>query len=572
MNNKKQYKVCTASVSSQNAKATTDLTDKDYLAAGGQAMVFAKKDQGLAYKIYHDQKQMIPVAKIQELSELKHNNILGPIEPLYDYKTRVPIGFTMRYIQGIEFLCKIFTQTFRDEKNISPLEIVPLVTQKQQTLQYTHGKGILAVDFNEMNFLLDKALKNVYFIDVDNYQTKNFPCVAIMESIRDRQAKGKHTEFSDWFSWGIVTFQMYVGMHPYKGFCKGFKPAEWSKRMDQGMSCFHPDASLPTTCQDFSIIPKKHRDWYEAVFQHGERSIPPYADDITIAATIVHTIGSKGDFVVRELLETPERIMNVYVSNGKHFIVTSRGVYDNKKKKVVTFQQTHKRAQKGLCDVFGEDPLFVYQKDFQAKFYELNGTEVSAIKAEDMMGNNGATYTINNGQLIENTFERFGRLQHRAKVVCDISKSHKIFKGVVVQDDFMKCRLTVPFEIGKCVNVNIAELDGRRIVDARYENGICVVHSEKQGKYSKYIICFNDAHSDYSILEEEIINIHPVNFTVLPNKMCLLIDDEKLLLFKNNKGRKQITNLPFNVSMRLYHDNMQVLFVDDRKLYSVQMK
>jgi hypothetical protein len=569
MNNKKTYKVSTT-------KNTTTLTDKDYLAVGGQAMVFAKKKQGLAYKIYHDPKQMIPVAKIQELAELKHDNILAPIEPLYDTVTRVPVGFTMRYVQGIEFLCKIFTRTFRDEKNISPMEIVGLVTQKQNTLRYIHTQSnhtILGVDLNEMNFLLDKDIKNVYFIDVDNYQTKNFPCVAIMESIRDRTTKrGEFSELTDWFSWAVVTFQMYIGMHPYKGFCKGFKPAEWSKRMDQGVSCFHPDASLPTTCQDFSVIPKKHRDWYEAVFQHGERSIPPFADGVVIAAAIVRTIGSKGDFVVRELLETPEPIMNVYVSNGKRFIVTSGGVYDNQKKKVVTFQKPYKRAQKGLCDVFGEDPLFVYLKDLKAKFYELNGTEVSSIKAEDIMGSNGAIYTINNGQLIENTFERFGKLQHRTKMVCDISMSYKVFKGVVIQDDFMKCRLAIPFEIGKCINVNIEELDGQRIVDARYEKGICVVLAEKQGKYFRYILCFNDAHSDYSILTEDVIDFHLVNFTVLPNKMCLLIDDEKLSMFKNNKGRKEITNLPFDVSMRLYHDNMQVLFVDDRKLYSVTMK
>ncbi len=556
----------------KTTKSTTTLTDKDYLAAGGQGMVFAQK--GLAYKIYHDKKQVIPVAKIQELSELQHDNILAPIEPLYDAVTGAPIGFTMKYVKGVEFLCKIFTKTFRDKKNISPQEIATLVTQKQRTLQYVHTHSnhtILGVDLNEMNFLLSKALDQILFIDIDNYQTKNFPAQAIMDSIRDRKGKpGQFTELTDWFSWAIVTFQMYVGVHPFKSRCKGFKPAEWSKRMDQGISCYHKDATLPTTCQPLSVIPKKHAGWYEAVFQHGERSVPPYADDITVAiAAVVRTIGSKGDFVVRELFQVPETIKNVYMSNGERYVVASGGIYNSQKKKVVTFHQPHKKGKKGLCDVFGEAPLFVYHKDLEARFYELNGTEVGTIKAEDIMGSNGAVYTLNNGQLIENTFERFGKLQHRIKMICEISKSYKTFKGIVIQDDFMKCRAAIPFAIGKCVNINIEQLDGQRIIDARYERGISVIISEKQGKYFRNILCFNENHSDYTIQTEDVIDIYPVNFIVLPNQMCLLVDDEKLSLFKNNKGRKEITNIPFDVSMRLYHDSMQVLFVDDRKLYSV---
>jgi len=562
--NKKSFKVCTT-------KSTVPLTDNDYFAAGGQGKVFRK--DGIAYKIYHDPKQMIPVAKIHELAELKHDNILAPLEPLYDYKDKTPIGFTMKYVDGIEFLCKIFTKTFRDEKNISPSEIVALVTQKQKTLQFIHGKDILAVDYNEMNFLLDKALKNVLFIDVDNFQTKNFPAQAIMESIRDRTTKhGQFTELTDWFSWAVVTFQMYVGIHPFKGICKGFKPAEWSKRMDQGVSVFNKDAKLPSTCQDLSVIPKKHLEWYKAVFEKGERSIPPFADDISVVASVVRTIGSKGDFIVRQLFDVPEPIKAFFTSNGRRFLMTSEGLYDDQKKKVVTFHQPQKKAQKGLCDVFGESPLFVYLNNLEAKFYELSGTEVSSIKAEDMMGNNGAVYTINNGKLIENTFERFGQLQHRTKMVCNISKSYKVFKGVVIQDDFMKINIAIPFAIGKCVNINVKELDDQRIVDARYDKGICIVMTEKQGMYFKHTICFNDAHSDYDVLTENVTDFHPINFVVLPNKMCLLIDNEKLSIFKNNKGRKEITNLPFDVSMRLYHENQTVLFVDDRKLYSVTMK
>ena len=54
--------------------------------------------------------------------------------------------------------------------------------------------------------------------------------------------------------------------------------------------------------------------------------------------------------------------------------------------------------------------------------------------------------------------------------------------------------------------------------------------------------------------------------------MCICVDNEKLSLFKNINQRKELTIFPFDVSMQLYHDNMQVLFIDNNKLYSVTMK
>jgi len=131
--------------------------------------------------------------------------------------------------------------------------------------------------------------------------------------------------------------------------------------------------------------------------------------------------------------------------------------------------------------------------------------------------------------------------------------------------------LAIPFDKGKCINIHLKELDGHRIIDARYDKGICIVVTERKGKYLKYTICFNEEHSSYDTKQEDMTDYYPVNFIVLPNKLCLSVSEDKLTLFKNNKGSKELTDLPFNVSMRLYHDNMQVLFVDDKVLYSITM-
>jgi len=54
--------------------------------------------------------------------------------------------------------------------------------------------------------------------------------------------------------------------------------------------------------------------------------------------------------------------------------------------------------------------------------------------------------------------------------------------------------------------------------------------------------------------------------------LCLDVDLEKLSLFKNLKMKKEIKNIPFDNSMCLYNQNMQVMFVNENKLYSVTMK
>jgi len=560
MNIHKSYKVT-------DLNTTTNLTDKNYKAAGGQAAVFCKGD--LAYKIYHDPKKMIPMAKIQELSLLKHDNIIAPISPLFDHKTTIPVGFTMRYVKDIEFLCQIFTKTFRNDKSVSPTDIVELVTQMQKTLQYVHSMKFLVVDYNEMNFLLDKLISMVFYIDVDSWKTPSFNADALMDSVRDRTTKpGVFSELSDWFSWAVVTFQMYTGIHPFKGRHPDFKPKEWPKRMDLGVSVFDPKIKLPPACQDFSLIPKRQLDWYKAVFVNNERSAPPFADSV-VGGAVVKLIGSKGDFIVKELMKMNKSIKSMFYVNNRRFILTSEGLFDNQGKMVFP---ALKSALIGMCEVFNEQPVIAQHIGNEAAFYDLKGDVVSTVRADAMMGSNNIAYTINAGELVQNTFERLGNLIHVTDAVCNISSSYKVFKGVVVQDDFAKIHLAIPFDKNMCINMYIKELDGQRILNARYEKGVCIIITENQNKYMRYILYFNNDHSKYTIREEEVIDLHSANFIVLPNKICIALDDEKLAIFVDNNKRKEITNCPFDVSMRLYHEEMQVLFVDQKRLYSVTMK
>ena len=541
------------------------LTDKDYKASGGQGVVYCK--DSIAYKIYHDPDTMIPVAKIQELETLKKDNILGPIEPLYDPKDMAPIGFSMPYVDATEFLCKVFTRNFRDEKGIGPQEIIEMVTGMQKTLEYIHKHGFLVVDYNELNFLLDQNMKVVYHIDVDSWKTPSFPAVALMESVRDRTTK-QFTELTDWFSFAVVTFQMYIGIHPYKGFHPKFAPAEWSKRMDMGISVFNKDVTLPKSCQDFSVIPKRHLDWFKALFIKGERSIPPYPDTITIAILQGKAISSQGKFIVELIQEFSETIQKVYFFDNTRYVITNAGIYYNSR--LLPFKKPGKNSLE-MIPVYGETPIVCNLESKELHFYDFSKKRIDSVSAEAMTATNEAIYSVNNGELIESTFERFGKLIHKYKVISGICPSYKVFPSVVVQDDFMKCHLAIPYSRGLCCNILVKELNGHRIIDAKHEGLVTVLITEKGGDFWRFVLCFNKYFSDYTVWNELIEGPEAINFIGLPNELYILADEDKITLFKDKDHKKEIKNSPVNTSTRLYHHGMDVYFVDGAKLYRIKL-
>jgi hypothetical protein len=549
-------------------KGSVEITDKDYKASGGQAVVYCIGDT--AYKIYHDPARMIPEAKIQELSVLGLDTILGPREVVYDFKTDQPLGFTMPYVDGTEFLCKIFTRNFRDDNNIDPQDITSLVTEMQKTLEYIHTQKILVVDYNEMNFLLDSKFKKVYHIDVDSWQTKSFSAQALMESVRDRKGpKGKFTEFTDWFSFAVVTFQMYVGIHPFKGFHPKFGPAEWSKRMDQGISVFDKDVQLPASCQDFSVIPKKHLDWYKELFVKGNRSIPPYADSVVMGVTSGRIVSSKGKFIVELLAEYKAPVKKLYFFDNVRYVITADGVYRGEAL-VTPLGKTTVKGSEALCDVFAEDPLYaLYSKGF-VSFFTLSKTPIETVHAEGAMSANGLIYTISGGELIEHSFERLGKLLHMTKVVSSLCPSYKVFSGVIVQDDFMRCHLVIPYGKNLCVNIHAKELDGYRIIDAKAQGHVCILFAEKGGEYFKNVLFFDKTYSSYTLWVEKT-DLQGINFVSLPNGLYVHADNDRAVVFSNLNNRQEFPNSPINASTRLFNEGMTVLSVDGTKIYKVRM-
>src|ERR1051326_3145868 len=260
------------------SKGEIRLGKTEFKAQGGEGSVYVKGPN--AYKIYSDPSPCITQAKIDELSAVIQPNIIRPLELIIDSRNR-PVGYSMRSAGKAYSLCQLFPKAFRQRNNITPDLMLRLVRQLQTGVSHIHSRGILIVDLNEMNFLVASDFGELFFIDVDSYQTPSFPATVLMESVRDRHAKTFSSD-SDWFSFAVVSFQMFVGIHPFKGTYPAFQhlPDNATKldaRMRANVSVLHTGVSVPSACLPFSVIPPNYLDWYRAVFEQGRRLAPPQA-------------------------------------------------------------------------------------------------------------------------------------------------------------------------------------------------------------------------------------------------------------------------------------------------------
>jgi hypothetical protein len=254
-------------------KGEVTLRPTDHLATGGEGAVYLKNN--LIFKLFLNPERARAngmADKIKLLSQIRHPFIVSPIDLLFDSQHQM-VGFYMAQADGLP-LMKTFTNGWRDQNAFTDGHSVKLVENMREAVIAAHALKAVMVDGNETNYLVSGVEPRI--IDVDSWQIGRHPATAIMPSIRDYHAKA-HDEKSDWFSWGIVSFQVFTGIHPYKGTHPDFKKGDLEGRMRANASVFDKQVRLNAAVRDFACIPKPLLGWYEGVFAKGERSAPPSA-------------------------------------------------------------------------------------------------------------------------------------------------------------------------------------------------------------------------------------------------------------------------------------------------------
>ncbi len=252
-------------------KGEVALTQTDYLATGGEGVVYAKG--GYVYKLYLDPAGARARGiedKLKLLQAIQHPHIVAPTDVLHNALHEV-VGFYMPQANGVP-LVKTFTNAWRDPNNFGLRESLALVENMRLAVEAAHQAGAVLVDANEMNYLADGTAPRL--LDIDSWQIGPYKASAIMPSIRDVHSND-FTPLTDWFSWAVVSFQVLAGIHPYKGVHPDFKRGDLHARMLANVSVFDPRVSVNTGVRDYATWPGALLDWYRDVFQNGLRSAPP---------------------------------------------------------------------------------------------------------------------------------------------------------------------------------------------------------------------------------------------------------------------------------------------------------
>ena len=550
------------------------LTDKDFVGKGGGGAVYHKG--GMAFKILNT---MMPIGKIKELSVLNNKNIIKPENIILNKKNN-PIGYTMRYINGAPII-SLFTKAFKIKKNITTKTIINLSEKMYELVDHCHSKQILMVDVNELNFLNNSNYDEIYAIDVDSYQTPSFPATSIMETIRDRHClNNAFTKETDWFSWGILTFQMLIGIHPYRGNHEDFDKYSLVDRLEHRMlknvSVFNKKTRLPKSCESFDIIPTGLRHWYEQVFEKGKRLKPPH--DFTLSSTtpiISRMINSNNTFTItREEIFSSE-VLNVFVNFNNKIIVFKDHCEVNKIK--------HEIPSSNAFFVFTPQysmPFCVFEESGKIKIFNLRKQKFVDVdfNADALMCYDNRIYVKNNQNVLEVLFKELNTENihcHFKNVgnVLDLPSATKAYDGVILQNLLGKHHFAIFPVSGSCYQFNIPELDNHKIIDAKYENHVLVV-SSYYNKYYTSIFKIDDKYQKCVLFNQNVVNYPMINFLVNDAGIGVIIPEEdKMQIFFNKIENTRLEEIKDNVidtNMRLFHDGTIINFLRDNEIYRIK--
>lgn len=551
------------------------LDKSDFKAQGGEGSIYVRGAH--AYKVYTDPLRAIRPAKLQELSALDRPNIVRPLAILLDARG-VVAGYSMRAVGRSYALCQLFPKAFRRRNNLTDEAALRLVRRMQEGVSHVHSKGILVVDLNEMNFLVAEDFSEVYFIDVDSYQTPSFPAAALMESVRDRHARG-FTTASDWFSFAVVSFQTFVGIHPYKGNyppMQGLADAaqKLDARMRANVSVLRPEVTVPASCLPFHLIPPAYLDWYRAVFDEGKR-LPPPDDARSVVTTHAHAPSTSAGSSLFELTLLKE-FDDEIVRHDELVTVTRSSVHFGGE----TFAKPSADALVLLTPRLRHLVAAYVDGGGAPRLRDLTGGRdlPLSIGAEEMALCGGQLYVKQGEGVFAVEFLEAGKsISPGVRAAASVMmKSTRMFEGLAVQNLLGTHYASLFPAPGVCHQVRLAELDGYQLLDARLCRNVLMAVGARAGRYDRLVFRFADDFGSYDVRVAPNVSSTDINFTVLDTGVVLHLDEEGALeLFPRRKGARDVQTFEdpgVGADARLFHTGAQAYVARGTKLYKFKMR
>lgn len=556
-----------------------DLNQKNYKGEGREGRIYIIGNT--VFKVYINKNEVIDPRKVKELMILDRSNIIRPINLIRDSNNDL-VGFTMNLVSNSVPLVKLFTTSFQAANKIKPEKIAKLVEIMKETYQFIHDKGCLVVDGNEMNyFVSDKKFDNVFFLDVDSFKTPSFPPTAYHPLTRDYTSKD-FTILSDWYTFGIISFQMFVGIHPYRG--KHPSVSTLEQRVIQHLSVFNKGVSYPKTVRDFSHIPSDYLKWYEQIFEHGKRIPPPaIAGLLNITPVAIRIVQTTNNFTIALVREYSSSINWFSYFNGHEIART-----DNTE--ICVGKISVKTDTSDALLIHSPNkliPLVAEIENEKLKIYRHTITH-EAIKSIDafvdrLFVSNNTLYAIRKDKLmeivIEDSFKDPVAYVNQTAIWDIMPESSHVYDGVIISSVLGKPYVTIPFHMnGKsmCAIRPLNELVGYTIVGGRRDRNVVIIQGRKDQQYDNLIFKFDPMFDTF--VHHVISDVDPseLNFVVLDTGISIMINsDDSLMLFHsspNSSDIKKIVDPDIHNGMKLVSLGTRAGVCVGNRLYTIEMK
>lgn len=544
------------------------LSQKDFIASGGEGEIYGLGDT--IYKIYHSPKKMIPQGKFDDLSVLDERHIVNPQRIIMNSKN-IPIGFTMEWFKNNLPICKVFTSAYRKKAGFKPEDAVRLVENMQKLIDFVHSKECLIVDFNDINFLIvSNNLVQPIFIDVDSYKTKNYPPTAITPYAQDHHSKD-FSRLTDWYSFAIIAFQIFVGMHPFKGSLDGFQKGAVIERMKANKSVFNKKAKTPPAARDLSHIPSDMRSWMEDIFEKGKRKLPPMVGGRLQVAKPSYTKITSGKHFDIDLVKSFGDDIGYHFSfMNENIIRVGNTIYVGRRAYNVNHQDSEIIISPDTMT-----PVEVTRKEYRPLSEKDGVKQPMNIEQLGVVNNTIIAKMLN--MIISLPLKNVNRyILSVDKKWSVMPLSTKIFPGMIYQDVIGKPYIMIPREAGGSLIgefIFIPELEGYKVVSAKCIKNVAVIIGYRNKQYCRFIL--RSCDNKYDIRMTEDIGFSDPNFTVLDKGIAVILNENSQIeIFKTSIGdwnTKVIEDKQIDESCILSSNGSQVLFYKGKDLYKLRM-
>lgn len=539
------------------------LSEHDLVNSGGEGKIYVRDE--FAYKIYIDQNKAMPKGKINELNILDSDNIIKPIQVVYNDSGEV-VGYQMKALEQNKCfaLTRFFTNDFRTQHNVDNDTVINLIKSLYHTFEEIHKKGCLIVDGNEMNFLVSEDFSTIYFIDVDSYATKNYPATAFNPTTLDPLTNKKNfDENSDWYIFGILFCQIVLGIHPFKGKYTGksiqINNRDIEDRMTKGVSIFRKNIKLNKAVRDFSLIPINMLNWLENLFTNNTRIKPPLVSVMNDAKMFL-------DNQINPALTTllidsfSEKIDSLNYFN--EFVSTSNGQF--KTKSSTLMDTSH--------NIIYVDQTLLFVKLIDRSVYLFNQDTMK----KSVLFNDVDECHIFDNQLYIYQYSKISSiliLKRKDHYVAAIENTwplyqHKKYDNIVLSYQNNR-HIAYYFHEKKNSIINLKESLGtnEKIIDIKGFDNYIITLTIKDNNYLIKIFFVDSFSKDL----KEIFNTNtdlPIIDFVFTGKVLVGKKDSNLLIVcyfdKNNFIKKEINDT--YISSKLYYLDKKVLYIKENDI------